>query len=56
MCQLLLEKGCDPNSVEETTLMSALHMAAEIGHGNIVELLLKYRCKLDANDMRGIAH
>ena len=49
----MLQAGSNPNVIEEIGEQSALHMAAERGFASIVELLIRNRSVLDANDGRG---
>jgi ankyrin repeat protein len=48
--KLLLEKGADPNDREESRGRTPLHMAAEYGDIELVDLLIRYRADVNAPD------
>jgi ankyrin repeat protein len=50
--QILLEKGADPNFVDDNGL-TALHMAADRGHIEITRLLLNQGANVNAQDLNG---
>jgi ankyrin repeat protein len=51
--KLLLEKGADPNDREESRGRTPLHMAAEYGDIELVDLLIRYRADVNAPDRDG---
>ena len=53
VAQVLIQSGCDINALEDALARTAMHIAAENGNAEIVELLLKYEAVLDSPDMRG---
>ncbi len=51
--QLLLAADADPNTVQDGTGTTALHVAAQLGHGLIIELLLSNGAAPDIVDTNG---
>lgn len=57
--KLLLDSGADPNSIEDIAHIKGvtpLHMAAEMGHLEIAELLTQRGAKLDARTSTDSQH
>jgi len=48
--KLLLERGADPNDRDESRGRTPLHMAAEYGDMELVDLLIRYRADVNAPD------
>src|SRR5262245_4239925 len=48
MARLLIEAGADPDAVDPTTGMTALHLAAAGGHDDLVDLLIQRGADVDA--------
>ena len=53
VAQVLIQFGCDINAMEEGLSRTALHIAAENGNAEVVDLLLRYEAVLDSPDIRG---
>ncbi|XP_065571533.1 putative ankyrin repeat protein RF_0381 [Artemia franciscana] len=52
ICTMLLDKGANVN-VKKNDEISALHIATQNRHGNIVKLLLKYGADVDGQTIKG---
>jgi ankyrin repeat protein len=52
--KILLENGANPNKTRNDDSCSALHLACEKGHFNIVELLLAHKADVDSKSRNGI--
>jgi ankyrin repeat protein len=50
---LLLAAGADGDHTEKAGCRSALWLAASMGHGPVVKLLLDHNCYVDAIDAEG---
>jgi ankyrin repeat protein len=53
VCELLLAAGADGDHTEKAGCRSALWLAASMGHGPVVKLLLDHNCYVDGIDAEG---
>jgi ankyrin repeat protein len=47
--KLLIQKGCDPNAIDEDLSFTALHSAADAGHIDVVKFLLAVGADVNAH-------
>lgn len=54
ICQILIQRGANVNSVDQATGRTPLHFAAEAANGPMIELLLRSGGLLDTPDAGGL--